>query len=75
MKFLSKDLLRKLKRKETDLKTHSRASVICSEMLDLTIKVHNGKSYFPLRIKKEIIGFRLGEFIFTRKRGKDPRRK
>jgi small subunit ribosomal protein S19 len=49
-----------------DIKTTSRASVITTEMVGLTIGVHNGKTYFPLSINEQMIGYRLGEFVKTR---------
>jgi ribosomal protein S19 len=30
--------------------------------------VHNGKDYLPVHVTEEMIGHKLGEFAFTRKR-------
>ena len=50
------------------IKTHSREMVIVPPMVNMTIAVHNGKEYFPVKITEEMIGHRLGEFSLTRKR-------
>lgn len=49
-----------------EIKTTSRASVIITEMVGLTIGVHNGKAYIPLNVNEQMIGYRLGEFVKTR---------
>lgn len=37
-------------------------------MVGLRIRVYNGKDYYPLLILPEMIGHKLGEFVFTRAR-------
>lgn len=54
-----------------DLDTWSRASTILPTFVGLTFKVHNGKKLIPLEIKEEIVGYKLGEFALTRRRGLD----
>lgn len=49
------------------IKTYSRESVISPEMINITISVHNGKIFLPIKIREEMIGHRLGEFSPTRK--------
>jgi len=51
------------------IKTKSRSSTIFPCFLNLTIYVYNGKKYLPLRINKNYIGHKLGEFIYTRSLG------
>ncbi|CEP15503.1 hypothetical protein [Parasitella parasitica] len=34
----------------------------------LKFLVHNGKDYLPVHVTEEMIGHKLGEFAFTRKR-------
>ena len=36
-------------------------------MLGKTIKIYNGKEYFPVEINSEMLGHYLGEFVITRK--------
>ena len=35
--------------------------------IGLSISVHNGNSYVPVKIIEEMLGHRLGEFAMTRK--------
>ena len=50
------------------LKTHCRDMPIVPEMLGLTIMVHAGKEYVPVKVDAEKLGHYLGEFARTRKR-------
>jgi small subunit ribosomal protein S19 len=61
-----KSLLRKVA-KRTNIKTHCREMVVVPQMLGKTILVHSGKEYVPVAITEEMLGFRLGEFVLTRK--------
>ncbi|MDP8002755.1 MAG: 30S ribosomal protein S19 [Caldisphaera sp.] len=47
------------------IKTHVRDLVILPEMLGLTIAVHNGKEFVPIKITPEMLGHRLGDFSHT----------
>ncbi len=53
--------------KNKAIKTQNRALVIVPAMVGITIHVHNGNSFFPIRITEEMLGHRLGEFALTRK--------
>ncbi|BBA85095.1 30S ribosomal protein S19 [Candidatus Nardonella dryophthoridicola] len=50
-----------------NITTWSRRSTIYPNMVGLTINIHNGKKHIPLYITEEMIGYKLGEFVFTRK--------
>lgn len=50
------------------IRTHLRGIIIVPQMIGLTIYVYNGKEFFKVKIVDEMIGHRLGEFAFTRKR-------
>ena len=63
-----KRLLQKLAAGKDRVKTHSRDMVIIPAMLGKTILVHNGKQFVDVTITLEMLGHRLGEFAFTRKR-------
>jgi small subunit ribosomal protein S19 len=52
----------------SSIKTHVRDMIILPDMIDLTISVHNGKDFFPIHIKPEMIGHYLGEYSITNKR-------
>jgi small subunit ribosomal protein S19 len=69
--FIDQSLLKKVHRavKSGDnkpIQTRSRRSVIMPDMVGLIICVHNGKTYVPVSIKEEMVGFKLGEFVPTR---------
>ncbi|MDR2635367.1 MAG: 30S ribosomal protein S19 [Campylobacteraceae bacterium] len=48
------------------IKTWSRRSTIVPEMIGLTFSIHNGKTFVPLYITENHIGYKLGEFAPTR---------
>ena len=48
------------------IKTWSRRSTIIPDMIGLTFNVHNGKSFIPVYITENHIGYKLGEFAPTR---------
>jgi small subunit ribosomal protein S19 len=52
----------------SSIKTHVRDMIILPDMIDLTISVHNGKDFSPIRIRPEMIGHYLGEYSITNKR-------
>tara|TARA_Y100000310_G_scaffold48516_1_gene44974 strand:+ start:8684 stop:9088 length:405 start_codon:yes stop_codon:yes gene_type:complete len=53
--------------KKKIIKTHNRSLVIVPAFIGLSISVHNGNSYVPVKIIEEMLGHRLGEFAMTRK--------
>jgi small subunit ribosomal protein S19 len=61
-----KNLLRKLEKRD-NIKTHAREMIVVPQMIGKTLLVHNGKEYTPVPISEEMVGFRLGEFVLTRK--------
>ncbi len=63
-----KILLKKLEKKEKNIKTHCRDMIILPMMVGETIKIYSGKTFEQLIIQPEMLGHRLGEFVFTRKR-------
>lgn len=50
------------------IRTHMRDIVIVPKLVGKNIEVHNGKTFQEVAITAEMIGHRLGEFAFTRKR-------
>lgn len=50
------------------IKTQNRSLVIVPKMIGLTIHIHNGKEFVPVKITEEMLGHRLGEFAMTRKK-------
>jgi len=63
-----KKLLKKLQKKENNVKTHCRDMLILPEMVEKTIRVYTGKEFQAITITPEMIGHRLGEFALSRKR-------
>jgi small subunit ribosomal protein S19 len=55
------------KGEDVTIKTHVRDMIILPEMVGAKILVHNGKEFFPVEIKSEMIGHYLGEFAITNK--------
>ena len=51
-----------------EIKTHLRDLVVVPQFVGLTIHIHNGKKFVPIKIIEEMIGHRLGEFAQTRGR-------
>jgi small subunit ribosomal protein S19 len=48
------------------IKTWSRRSMVLPDMIGLTFNVHNGRSFVPVLITENHIGYKLGEFAPTR---------
>jgi small subunit ribosomal protein S19 len=55
------------KGEDVTIKTHVRDMIILPEMVGVKILVHNGKEFFPVEIKPEMVGHYLGEFAITNK--------
>jgi len=63
-----KVLLEKLKKGNKVPETHCRDMIVIPDMLNKTVKVHNGKDFIPVIIQPEMLGHYLGEFSMTRRR-------
>ncbi len=62
-----KRLMKRVEAGDRNIETHCRDMVIIPQMIGLTIKVFNGKEFFPVAITGELVGHYLGEFSHTRK--------
>ena len=51
-----------------NIRTHVRDIVIIPEMIGVTIFVHRGKEFMPIRITEEMLGHYLGEFTYNRQK-------
>lgn len=49
-------------------KTASRSCEIVPKFVGKTFNVHNGNKYMPVLVTEEMVGHKLGEFTFTRKK-------
>lgn len=65
--FIKQDILA-LTKKDLYVKTFSKNSVITPKILGKIFDVYNGNMFHKLIIKEEMIGYKLGEFLFTRKK-------
>lgn len=68
-----KILLEKVKKSKSGklkktIKTHVRDMIIIPEMIGLTILVHRGKEFVPVKITEEMLCHYLGEFTYNRHR-------
>lgn len=65
---LLKDALSAKNNNMKQIYTRSRSSVITFDFLDLIVNVYNGKKYLPVKIKEDMLGYKFGDFIFTKKK-------
>ena len=47
-------------------KYFSKNKKITPSLLNKTLKIHNGKQFYELKIIKHMIGFKTGQFVPTR---------
>ncbi|BBL45872.1 30S ribosomal protein S19 [Nanobdella aerobiophila] len=66
--FYRKCYLQKEGKYKKTVRTHAREIIILPFMLGTRIGVHNGKEFVELEIKENMIGRRVGEFVFTTKK-------
>lgn len=63
-----KKLLKRIEKGEKEIKTHCRDMLILPQMIGLTLRIYNGKEFFPVVITAEMLGHYLGEFHLSRKK-------
>lgn len=61
------DAIKKKDAKKT-IKTHAREAVILPSWVGLRFGVHNGKEFKDVFVSEQMLGHRLGEFVFSTKR-------
>ena len=52
---------------KNDIKTVYKNFVILPKFVGLTMQVYNGKTFITLKIVDEMVGYKVGEFVLTRK--------
>lgn len=57
----------KITNKKNYFKVWSRGTTISKSLLNKTIYVYSGKSFEKLYITSDMLGFKIGDFVFTRK--------
>ncbi len=69
--YVDEKLLEKIKELKVGdrrvIKTWSRRSTIFPEMVGFRFGVHNGKEHVEIFITEDMVGYKLGEFVPTRK--------
>lgn len=60
---------------KNEIKTWSRSSTILESFVGKRFLIYNGKTFTAVTIRPEMVGYKLGTFARTRRRGKDPRPK
>lgn len=69
--FVSNNLLKKIKNsnlaKVSSFKTVTRNSLVLPTFIGLPLKIYNGKTFIVIKVLKEMVGHKLGEFVPTRK--------
>jgi len=50
------------------IKTHLKDMIVLPQFVGLKFSVHNGEDFEVVKIKPEMIGHYLGEFVLTRKK-------
>ncbi len=63
-----KKFIKKVQTSKKPVRTHLRSMIVLPFMVGKTILVHDGKGFQPVNVIEEMIGHRLGEFVFTRGR-------
>lgn len=58
----------KRKQFKNQITTNDRAVTITPEMLGKGLSVHNGNRFVGLNVTENHVGFKLGEFVLTKKR-------
>lgn len=53
----------------------SRKSQIIPKFIGLNFNVHNGKKYHKLMVTEKMLGYKFGEFSFTRSQCKNKKQK
>ena len=69
--FVDPSLLKKVEKLKSQtnpkpIKTWSRKSTIIPEFIGVSLLIHNGKKFIPIKISEEMVGHKLGEFSPTR---------
>jgi len=69
--YIKTDLLKKIKNyklvSRNNIKTISKNSTILPKFIGLTFRIYNGKTFTIVKIIDEMVGYKLGEFVSTRK--------
>jgi small subunit ribosomal protein S19 len=66
---VEKKLLEKIKKNPAKFhRTRCRDMIILPDMIGVKIGIYNGKEYVTVEIKPDLLGYRLGQLVMTRKK-------
>lgn len=67
--FVKKSLIsiKQKSKKIKNLKIWSRNSIIPFSLIDKQVSIYNGKDFIRVKITREKVGYKFGEFSFTRR--------
>jgi small subunit ribosomal protein S19 len=66
--YICKSYTQNTPKENNDVKIVSRSMVILPSFVEKTFNVHTGKTFNEVNVTEEMIGYKFGEFSFTRKR-------
>lgn len=61
------DLYNQILQNKKVLRTYKRNTLILPEYVDKIIYIYNGNTFKKLKVTEDMIGTKLGQYIFTRK--------
>lgn len=67
--YIEYSILKKVQLKKDFNKTiytNSRSSIILPNFIGQTFFVHNGNKFVTIKIQENMVGHKLGEFVYTR---------
>ena len=73
--YINEELSKNFQNHSGIVVTTARSSEIISNFVGFIFEIHTGKTFFKLEIAEEMIGYKLGEFAFTRAKYEYKRRK
>jgi len=68
--YIHKNIIELHKKNKKNLKVFYRSSKILPSFVDQTFLIHNGKGFFQILVTPEMVGYRFGEFAYTKIRAK-----
>ena len=57
-----------LLKKKQWIRIYNKNLIILPEYIDHFVNIYNGKTFIKIKINKKMVGFKFGEFIYTRKK-------
>jgi small subunit ribosomal protein S19 len=67
--YIEYSILKKLQLKKNlnkTIYTNTRSSIILPSFIGETLFVHNGNKFVTIKVQENMVGHKLGEFVYTR---------